>query len=130
MATGSVVEVRSNQLYPMLFKQNCKTLVWGTEDWAVSAVAGSESVIENGTLAHCSLTDVISQSPAEILGKEVARQYGGRMPLLAKIIDAHQDLSIQVHPNDEMAQRIHGKMGKSEMWYVLEAQPGAHLFAG
>ena len=52
------------------------------------------------------------------------------MPLLVKFIDAKRDLSIQVHPNDEMAQRIHGKMGKSEMWYIIKADPGAHLYAG
>ena len=55
---------------------------------------------------------------------------GPYLPLLTKFIDAHQDPSIQVHPNDEMAMREHGKFGKSEMWYILDAQPGAHLYAG
>ena len=54
----------------------------------------------------------------------------GQLPLLVKFIDAKRDLSIQVHPNDEMAQRVHGKMGKSEMWYIIKAEPGAHLYAG
>jgi len=130
MTIGCVIESQRNKLYPMLFKQNQKTLVWGTEDWVVSSVDGSESIIENGTWARYSLSEVIARRPAEILGKEVARQYDGKMPLLAKIINAHQDLSIQVHPNDEMARRMHGKLGKSEMWYVLDAAPGAHLYAG
>ena len=130
MTIGCVVEAQRNKLYPMLFKQNRKTLVWGTEDWTVSAVEGSESVVENGTWARYSLPDVISRRPQEILGKEVARQYHNQLPLLTKIIDARLDLSIQVHPNDEMAQREHHKMGKSEMWYVLEAKPGSCLYAG
>lgn len=116
--------------YPFLFKPNRKTLVWGTEDWTVSAVPGSESVVDNGPCVGTKLTEVIAQHPTEILGKAVARQYNNQLPLLAKIIDARQDLSIQVHPNDEMAQREHGKMGKSEMWYILDAQPGAGLYAG
>ena len=120
----------SHILYPMLFKPNRKTLVWGTEDWTVSAVAGSESIVKNGTWANRPLPEVVSQYPQEILGKQVALQYHNQLPLLTKIIDAKQDLSIQVHPNDEMAQRMHQKMGKSEMWYVLDAQSGSHLYAG
>ena len=117
-------------LYPYLFRQNRKTLVWGTEDWTVSAVPGSESVVDNGSCAGMKLTEVVAGDPEEILGKAVAERYHNQLPLLAKIIDAKRDLSIQVHPNDEMAQRVHGKMGKSEMWYIIKAEPGAHLYAG
>ena len=120
----------TNNLYPMLFAQNRKTLVWGTEDWTVSAVAGSESIVENGLWAGHPLPAVVSQYPEEILGKQVALQYQNQLPLLTKIIDARLDLSIQVHPNDEMAQRVHQKMGKSEMWYVLDAEPCSYLYAG
>ena len=116
--------------YPLLFKQNRKILIWGTEDWTVSAVPGSESVVDNGLWADTKLTEVIASHPSEILGKAVAERYNNQLPLLTKIIDAHKDLSIQVHPNDEMAQREHGKMGKSEMWYILDAKPGACLYAG
>ncbi len=118
------------QLYPLLFELNRKTLVWGTEDWTVSAVPGSESVVANGPWAGTKLDRLISLFPDAVLGTEVAQSSGGRMPLLMKIIDAHQDLSIQVHPNDEMAMREHGKLGKSEMWYILSAKPGAGLYAG
>jgi len=118
------------QLHPMLFQPNRKTLVWGTEDWTVSAVAGSESVIANGPWAGQKLSDIIAQYPQEILGREVAEKYNNQMPLLTKIIDAKQDLSIQVHPNDEMAKRVHNKFGKSEMWYILDAEPGSFLYAG
>lgn len=130
MTIGCVIEASRNKFYPMLFKLNRKTLVWGTEEWTVSAVSGSESEIENGTWARYRLTDVISKYPSEILGKQVAQRYGNQLPLLTKIISAHSDLSIQVHPDDEMAAREHGKSGKSEMWYIIDAEPGSHLYAG
>lgn len=130
MTIGCVIEASRNKLYPMLFKQNRKKLVWGTEDWTVSGVPNSESEVENGTWACYNITEVISRRPEEILGRKTARKYNNQLPLLAKIIDAHQDLSIQVHPNDEMAKREHNKFGKSEMWYILDAEPGAYLYAG
>ena len=130
MTIGCVIEASRNKLYPMLFKQNRKTLVWGTEDWTVSGVPNSESEVENGTWARYNLTEVISRRPEEILGRQTALKYNNQLPLLAKVIDAHQDLSIQVHPNDEMAKREHNKFGKSEMWYILDAEPGAYLYAG
>lgn len=99
--------------YPFVFEQNLKTLVWGTEEWTVSTVKGSESVIANGPLKGQKLTDDI-----------------GELPLLTKIIDAHKDLSIQVHPDDDMAHRMHNKLGKSEMWYILDAEPGTYLYSG
>ena len=134
-------------MYPLLFHPNLHTVVWGGhnlrpykgmtpnddpvgESWEVSAVPGSTSVIANGAWAGRDLTDVISQYPEEILGKAVNEKYGGKLPLLVKFIDAERDLSIQVHPNDEMARREHGKMGKSEMWYVIHADEGSHLYAG
>lgn len=116
-------------LYPFVFKPNNKKLVWGTEEWAISAVPGSESIVANGPLEGKSLSKVIESAPEAILGREVYAKYGA-MPLLTKIIEAKADLSIQVHPNDQMARRLHNKMGKSEMWYILEAEPGAHLYAG
>jgi mannose-6-phosphate isomerase len=135
------------KLYPFLFEPNFHTVIWGGrrlrpykgltatdesigESWEVSAVPGSVGVISNGALAGRDLVSVVADAPEEILGSAVNRQYGGKMPLLAKFIDARNDLSIQVHPNDEMAQRVHGKMGKSEMWYVIDALPGSFLYAG
>jgi mannose-6-phosphate isomerase len=100
------------------------------ESWEVSAVPSSVSIIANGAFKGRDLVSVINEYPHEILGQEVARQYDGQLPLLVKFIDAHHDLSIQVHPNDEMAQRLYGKRGKSEMWYVIDAKPGAFLYAG
>lgn len=137
------------KLYPLLFEANLHPVVWGGgrlipwkkiesedndtpigESWEVSAVPSSPSVVANGAHAGRLLTDVISENPAEMLGEAVAKRYGNKLPLLVKFIDAERDLSIQVHPNDEMAQREHGKFGKTEMWYVIDAKPGAYLYAG
>jgi mannose-6-phosphate isomerase len=68
--------------------------------------------------------------PQAILGKEVAKKYQNQLPLLVKFIDSNDDLSVQVHPNDDMAKRLHNGMGKTEMWYVLSAEPGACIYAG
>lgn len=133
--------------YPLLFEPNLHEVVWGGdtlrpfkglapsnepigESWEVSAVPSSVSIISNGELAGRDLISVINDYPEEILGKAVNEKYHGQLPLLVKFIDAKKDLSIQVHPNDEMAMHEHGKMGKSEMWYVIKADKGAHLYAG
>ena len=100
------------------------------ESWEVSAVPSSTSIVSNGVFKGRDLISVIAEYPEAILGKAVNERYQGKLPLLVKFIDAKQDLSIQVHPNDEMAQREHGKMGKSEMWYVIRADEGAYLYAG
>ena len=96
----------------------------------MSAVPSSTSIVSNGEWSGKQLTEVIASDPQAWLGKSVAERYGNRLPLLVKFIDAEKDLSIQVHPNDEMAIRRHGKMGKTEMWYVIDAQPGSFLYAG
>lgn len=133
--------------YPLLFLPNFHNVVWGGnqlrpykglepsdepigESWEVSAVPTSTSIIANGELKGKDLISVINERPDAILGKKVNEKYDGKLPLLVKFIDAKRDLSIQVHPNDEMAMREHGKMGKSEMWYVIKADVGAHLYAG
>ena len=90
----------------------------------------STSIVANGEYAGKDLISVIDHHPVKILGMAVAKKYNGQLPLLVKFIDAEKDLSIQVHPNDEMAQRMHGKMGKSEMWYIIDAKPGSYLYAG
>ena len=134
-------------LYPFLFQPNLHPVVWGGhqlrpykglepneepigESWEVSAVPSSTSIISNGSLQGRDLTSVIAEFPEEILGHAVNEKYHGQLPLLVKFIDAERDLSIQVHPNDEMAWREHKKMGKSEMWYIIKAAPGSHLYAG
>ena len=96
------------------FEPILKTLVWGTESWVLSSVPGSESVVAEGPEA----------------GKTLSEVYGGEFPLLIKFIDARKDLSIQVHPGDELAQARHGGHGKDEMWYIIGAAEGAHLYSG
>lgn len=95
------------------FKPILKTLVWGTENWVLSGVHGNESVVAEGPEAGRTLNDI----------------YGGEFPLLIKFIDAHDDLSIQVHPDDELAKARHGCNGKTEMWYVIGSDNG-HLLSG
>ena len=96
------------------FRPILKTMVWGTESWVLSGVPGSESVVAEG--------------PDE--GKTLSAIYGEEFPLLVKFIDARRDLSIQVHPGDELAAERHQCRGKSEMWYIIGAAEGAHLYSG
>lgn len=96
------------------FKPILKTLVWGTESWVLSGVPGNESVVAEGPDAGKKITDI----------------YPGQFPLLIKFINAHKDLSIQVHPDDDLARERHGCNGKTEMWYVIRAGKGAHLLSG
>ena len=91
-----------------------KTLVWGTESWVLSGVPGDESVVAEGPEA----------------GKKITEIYPGQFPLLIKFIDTKQDLSVQVHPDDKLAMARYGLNGKTEMWYVIDAAPGASLMSG
>ena len=134
-------------LYPLLFAPNLREVVWGGgrllewkglppadvpigESWEVCSLPERESVISNGPYAGRKLSDFTDEMGEKVLGRAVVKQYGRLLPLLVKLIDAHQDLSIQVHPNDEMAMRYHGKKGKTEMWYVIDAEPGSSVLVG
>ena len=107
-----------------------KPTLWGSETWVVSAVKGSESVVVGGENKGLTLPQVVERYGAEFLGKANSEKFGNDFPLLIKFIDARHDLSIQVHPNDELSARRHGKMGKNEMWYVVDADRGSKLIAG
>lgn len=107
-----------------------KPTLWGSETWVVSAVKGSESVVLNGEDRGMTLPEVTARYGQEFMGKKIAEKFGTDFPLLIKFIDARQDLSIQVHPDDALSQRRHGKMGKNEMWYVVDADRGSQLIAG
>ncbi len=134
-------------LYPLLFEPNLHKIIWGGtrlcpfkglepieepigESWEVSCIPESTNIIANGEYAGMDLASLIERFPEEILGKTVNKEYKGQFPLLVKFIDAQQDLSILVHPDDEMAQREHGKRGKSEMWYIMDATPGSYIYVG
>ncbi len=134
-------------LYPLKFLPLYKNVIWGGnklkdygfdyaplpncgELWALSSVEGRESVIANGFLAENTLNEAIEVYMGDLVGEKVFEQFGTEFPLLFKVIDAAKDLSIQVHPDDELAQRRGMPCGKTEMWYVMEADKDAHLISG
>ncbi|WP_419522420.1 type I phosphomannose isomerase catalytic subunit [Alistipes finegoldii] len=132
---------------PFRFTPILKSLIWGGdkiapykgiettqtnigESWELSGVAGDESVVAEGEYAGYTLPQLIAELKERLVGKSVYERFGTEFPLLVKFIDARADLSIQVHPDDALAQMRHGKHGKTEMWYVVGADRGAHLKAG
>src|ERR1700759_5207311 len=135
-------------LSPLTFKTIFKDKIWGGqkiktylhkdfgalpncgETWEISGVKSDVSVVANGGLAGQSLADLLEQYRGELVGEKVYAHFGNIFPLLVKFIDANDDLSIQVHPNDELAKKRHNSFGKTEMWYVIEADPGSTLIAG
>ncbi|MEX2336007.1 MAG: type I phosphomannose isomerase catalytic subunit [Fulvivirga sp.] len=137
-----------NKLYPLKFKTIFKDKIWGGdkikhlldkdfsplpncgETWELSAVKGNISEVANGPLAGEPLDKLIALHGEAILGRKVVAEFGKDFPLLIKFIDAQQDLSVQVHPDDELAHQRHGGKGKTEMWYILQADEGASLIAG
>ena len=135
------------KLYPLQFKPIVKDRIWGGtklnsvlnkeiesettgESWEISTVPNDVSVVNNGFLKGKNLNEIIDLFPEEILGKKVIKKVGTQFPLLFKFIDAKEDLSIQLHPNDELAKKRHNSFGKTEMWYVMQADKGARLVVG
>ena len=129
------------------FKPILKSTIWGGEkivpykqiasdqkqvgeSWELSGVKGNESVVAEGPEAGTTLPQLIARHGAALLGKANFERFGEEFPLLIKFIDAQQDLSIQVHPNDELAEQRHHSKGKTEMWYVVDTAEGAHLRSG
>ena len=100
------------------------------ESWEVSGVPGDESVVANGECKGKTLNEVLAEMKEKLVGEENYKRFGDRFPLLIKFIDARQDLSIQVHPDDETAHRQGKAMGKTEMWYVMDSDEDASLKVG
>lgn len=134
-------------LYPFTFKPILKKVIWGGSDicpfkeispvengvgesWELSHVEGNYSIVANGELAGKSLDDLIRQYGAQLVGQKVIDRFGTTFPLLIKFIDARDNLSIQVHPDDELAKARHNSFGKTEMWYVIKATKDASLYSG
>ena len=134
-------------VYPLKFSPIFKERIWGGEklktklqkpgasvgigeSWEISTVPGSISTVSNGALKGQSLLQLIKSYGAALIGDQVFNDFGTDFPILIKFIDADQDLSIQVHPNNSLAMERHGCMGKTEMWYVMEADPGSSLIVG
>ena len=100
------------------------------ESWEISGVPDHETIVCEGEHVGKSLNELVSLMGARLLGADNYRRFGNVFPLLVKFIDAHQDLSIQVHPDDDTARRHGREQGKTEMWYVLHSEKGAQLYNG
>jgi mannose-6-phosphate isomerase len=135
------------KFYPLTFEPIFKERIWGGtklkdflnksfegnligESWELSTVTNDVSVVSNGEFAGLNLNQLIEKYPSEILGSKSVEKFGLEFPLLFKFLDAKEDLSIQVHPNDELAKKRHNSFGKTEMWYVMQADENARLVVG
>ncbi|PTM06802.1 MAG: mannose-6-phosphate isomerase [Bacteroidetes bacterium] len=136
-----------HHLYPFKFQPILKEKIWGGqklnkllnkknkatnvgESWEISDVDGDTSIVSNGELNGTSLKQLLSSFKDELIGKKNFKIFGDKFPLLIKFIDAKEDLSIQLHPNDELAAKRHNSFGKTEMWYVMQADKDSNLIVG
>ena len=137
---------------PYKFAPYLKTTIWGGyqiapfkgiytaqpnigESWEISAVPGHESIaVERGIIGDVdlglNLAQLIDKYKGLLVGERIYKRFGNQFPLLVKFIDSRQDLSVQVHPDDKMAQKRHKCPGKTEMWYVVKADVGAKIYSG
>ena len=140
--------MKIHNLYPLIFKPIYKEKIWGGnrlctilnkncdsdkpigESWEISAVQDNISIVDNGFLEGNNLQEIIEIYLTDLVGDKVYYQYGIEFPLLIKFIDANDKLSVQVHPDDNTAKYRHYAYGKTEMWYVLDAEPGAKVYIG
>lgn len=136
------------QSAPLTFTPLLKSVVWGGtrlktyknltdttcdtigESWEISALPEMETVVSAGPYAGKTLSWLANRFGSDLLGTNVTHRYGRYFPLLIKFLDAASDLSVQVHPDDDLALRRHGSMGKTEMWYIIDSLPGSRLYAG
>ncbi|MEN8815719.1 MAG: type I phosphomannose isomerase catalytic subunit [Nonlabens sp.] len=135
------------KFYPLKFKPVFHYRIWGGnklktvfhkdykensigESWEISAVPGSETIVEEGIYQGRTINNLISEFKGDFLGEEVYKNYGDEFPLLIKFIDAQQPLSIQVHPNNALAKERHNCLGKNEMWYIMPSDKDAKITVG
>lgn len=133
--------------YPIKFKPILQERIWGGnklhslfgkpkmsipigESWEVSAIPENISIVANGDLKGQNLQQLIDKYKEDLLGKKVFEKFGTQFPLLLKFIVAESDLSVQLHPNDYLAQKRHNSFGKEEMWYIMQAEKDSHLLFG
>lgn len=131
----------------LIFEPQFKSVIWGGnriaalkgvecsksdigESWEISALEGHESIIATGTDKGLTISQLTDRYGEKLLGRDVVRRYGKKFPLLIKLLDAHDMLSLQVHPDDKIAERFHSSRGKSEMWYVIDAKKDARIYCG
>ncbi|MBO5832791.1 MAG: class I mannose-6-phosphate isomerase [Alistipes sp.] len=138
-------------LYPLKFKPRVKERIWGGqailakkgkatgrlakdklygESWDLSSVKGDVSVVANGFLKGNNLEEIIEVYMGELVGEENFEHYGLEFPLLIKYLDCNDKLSVQVHPDDALAEERHNSFGKTEAWYVVDCKPGAAIYLG
>ncbi len=132
---------------PFKFNPYLKTTIWGGEQiapfkgietdkhnvgesWEISGVPSHQSVVAEGEDKGLNLTALIQKYKGQLVGEKNYQRFGDQFPLLVKFIDSRQDLSVQVHPNDELAMERHNCRGKSEMWYIIKTEPGAKIYTG
>ena len=137
----------ANPMYPLKFRPILKDVIWGGtnlrdrlgkncrtetcgESWEISAVHDNLSVVDNGFLRGNNLQEIIEVYMGELVGDHIFEKFGPEFPLLIKFIDATEQLSIQVHPDDELARQRHNAYGKTEMWYILDAEADARIISG
>lgn len=135
------------ELYPIKFQPIFKEKIWGGnklksvlekqtngnnigESWEISDVDGDTSIVLNGELKDQSLKELLKDYASDLIGAKNYNTFGNKFPLLIKFIDAKKDLSIQLHPNDKLAKKRHNSFGKTEMWYVMDADDNANLIVG
>ncbi|MFV0344864.1 MAG: type I phosphomannose isomerase catalytic subunit [Bacteroidales bacterium] len=135
-------------MYPLKFKPIFKERIWGGnkiktvlnkdfsplpncgESWELSGVEGDVSIVCNGKLKDNSLAELVEIYMGDLVGEKNYERFGNEFPLLIKFIDSQDNLSVQVHPDDELSKKRHNAYGKTEMWYVIDAEPGAMLISG
>ncbi len=134
-------------MYPIKFQPILKEKIWGGkklntllnknskasnvgESWEISDVEGDTSIVSNGKLKGQSLKELLEKYKSDLIGEKNYKTFGNKFPLLIKFIDAKENLSIQLHPNDELAAKRHNSFGKTEMWYVMQADKDANLIVG
>lgn len=137
-----------SELYPLKFKTIFKDKIWGGEKirtvlnkdfgdlpncgetWEISGVEGNISVVSEGALKGATLQNLLKEHKGNLVGENVYQKFGDEFPLLVKFIDANDDLSVQVHPDDALAAKRHNSFGKTEMWYIFQADENATLNSG
>jgi len=137
-----------NELYPLQFTPVFKDKIWGGqkiktvlnrdfsplpncgEVWVLSGVEGNQTVVRDGFLAGNELNELVEVYMGDLVGDKIFKKFGNEFPILLKFIDANDWLSIQVHPDDELALQRHGSLGKTEMWYIMDAEKDSELISG
>ncbi len=136
-----------SEIYPLKFKPLLMEKIWGGtkigsflkeagklkncgEAWVLSGVQGNQTMVSEGFLKDNELNELVEVYMGDLVGDKVYDEFGDEFPILVKLIDSGDYLSVQVHPNDILARKRHGSRGKTEMWYIMEAEPDAEIITG